>query len=251
MHIEMASNRGLQRETKTTLGASDNIRNKIAAGTPHLITLAELHDGFGAMPPYTAYLGIDADGSPASIDLSNPRSGSILLIGEKMAWHVAKTILHSAVHFSSPEQVQIYTLGVKQQTLYSGTRKPHHLEIIGNDGIGHIISLITSRSKSRVKTPVIVYLIAHIPKLYNRDQKEKVRYALRFAPPIGIVPIVIGNESDNILPFGTVITFNPNRSMYSAKVGNQPPIDYYPISLHIYNKPGFVVTRPQFRLRRE
>jgi hypothetical protein len=80
-------------------------------------TLDQLLKRTGPLPPYTALLGLCADGRPYLFDLRNPKPGSILISGGGLCGKTAllKTVLASAALLNPADKVRFGVLSARPE----------------------------------------------------------------------------------------------------------------------------------------
>jgi hypothetical protein len=84
------------------------------------------------LPPYSALVGICDDGLPLLLDLKNPASGSILMVGDPAAANrpLLRSLLASAVILNTVEEVQLYLITSDGADFAEFQEVPGALEII-------------------------------------------------------------------------------------------------------------------------
>lgn len=116
-------------------------------------SLASILDSFGVFPPYSAVIGLCTDGLPFMLDLGNPKSGSILAVGEPNSGktQVLRTILLSASLLNHPEDLNIFIISNKAG-LYADIMDFPHCEAAVNSferAAGELVIELASISEQR------------------------------------------------------------------------------------------------------
>ena len=105
-------------DTQSTVSPEVSVQqfppHEVINPTPSIYSIFE---SYGPFPNQSLMVGICADGFPFMLDLNNPRSGAILVVGENTneRSQILKTMCLSASLINKPEQISLFVI----------TNKPH------------------------------------------------------------------------------------------------------------------------------
>jgi hypothetical protein len=106
--------------------------DRLERGPDFALDLESVLLSLAPLPPYSALVGICEDGLPLLLDLRNPESGSILMVGDPAAANrpLLRSLLASAVLLNTIEEVQLYLVTVEGEAYTEFQEVPGALEII-------------------------------------------------------------------------------------------------------------------------
>ncbi len=154
----------------------------------------------GPLPPYTALLGLCADGRPYLFDLRNPKPGSILISGGGLCGKTAllKTVLASAARLNPPEKVKFGVLSARPEEWDDFLTGRHCLGVlpVGAEGAGALIEDLANLCLRRMANPdanrpepVLVLAIDDLPALQRAqpgESMESLAWLAECGPGCGI-----------------------------------------------------------------
>jgi hypothetical protein len=155
------------------------------------------------LPPRTAALGYCEDGLPMLFDLSDARTGPLLVLGDSEAGksNLVRVILSSATHFNRPSDFQ-YLLITSRPDEYQGlverdTQSGHCLgsyaandQEVGKQLID-MASMAEERYNSQEPAPAVVIVLDDLrfaPGL-DCDTRLNFEWLLKHGPPVQIWPV--------------------------------------------------------------
>jgi hypothetical protein len=157
------------------------------------------------LPPRTAALGYCDNGLPMLFDLTDPRTGPILVLGDSEAGksNLVRVLLHSAIHFNTPEDFQflLITSRPSEYTLLSepGKKSGHCLGSFGtyDQDAGKQIIRMASMAEERYNyqrpEPAVVIIFDDLrfaPGL-DCDTRLNFEWLLKHGPPVQIWPVAV------------------------------------------------------------
>ena len=149
------------------------------------------------LPPYSALVGICEDGLPLLLDLKNPASGSILVIGDLMEANrpLLRSLLASAVLLNTVEEVQLYLVSEAGDAFPEFQEAPGALEIISphDPVVLDLIRRLVCRSRhqpcGRQSRGVEVVLVEDLEVLVaalDLRRRSKLEWLIEMGPQAGV-----------------------------------------------------------------
>jgi len=135
----------------------------------------------GDVFPYSALLGRCDDGPPLLLDLSNPKTGSMLVIGSRHCGktQLLRTIALSACQLNPPELISFYIFTChsnqwSDMVLRRQCLRVHHSESLSaNRSISKLSEYASHRRSARLQSPVLILFIDDLDRLLvNRPDRE-------------------------------------------------------------------------------
>lgn len=152
----------------------------------------------GPQPAYSAMLGRGDDGLPIMVDLSDPRSGSILVMGEQGLEILPRAICASAASLNHPDQVS-FTIISPDHCFDDLARLAHCQALISSydrrsaQAVIEMAAVAEQRRSGRERGAVHVLAIHDLPALLQYreyDTAAYLRWLIEFGPRLGVVPFV-------------------------------------------------------------
>jgi len=158
-----------------------------------------------ALPQRTAALGYCDDGLPMLFDLTDPRSGPVLILGDSEAGksNLAQVLLRTAAHFTPPQDFQ-YLLITTRPNEYaalseSGKKSGHCLGSFGTydqviaSEIIRMASLAEQRYNRDGPEPAVVILFDDLRFASGLDCDTRLNFEwlLKHGPPVQIWPVAV------------------------------------------------------------
>lgn len=220
------------------------LNDSTTAASPELFSL-DLHSvlfEFGPFPPYSLIVGQCLDGLPFMLSLDNPKSGSILLVGEqdRQKSQILKTMGVSSCHINHSGEIGWSLI----------TRKPHcYGDIANSPNCQHVISphdraageLVIEmastleqrrfgREHGRTQVLMIDDFQSFLPVLSDYSVYLNLKTLVTKGPSRGIWPLIsIRSEEANtergqlLRSFGTYIFEKVGRGSAAYAPTNTPP----------------------------
>jgi hypothetical protein len=157
------------------------------------------------LPPRTAALGYCDDGLPMLFDLTDPRTGSVLVLGDSDAGksNLVKVLVQSAAHFNTPKDFQYLLVASRPEDYEAlsekGKKTGHCLDSVGTydlDAGKQIIrmaSLAEERYNNQQTAPAVVIVFDDLrfaPGL-DCDTRLNFEWLLKHGPPVQIWPVAV------------------------------------------------------------
>jgi hypothetical protein len=169
---------------------------------PELILDSALDDivhSIGPLPEGSVLLGIGYDGLPVLINLNQPRTGAILIVGEADSGKT--TLLHSILSSAgllNPDQISITIVTnahypcsqFRVSSMHLELSRPFTLEMSQN--VEALFLLAKKRIQKEKKLPFIFFAIEDLANVYRQfNAREQVEFLwlLKHGPSAGIWPI--------------------------------------------------------------
>ena len=179
---------------------------------------------FGPFPPYSFVVGVCQDGLPFMISLDNPKSGSILVVGENSAEKtlILKAMSLSAIMLNNPEQVNLCVITNMVDRYANLMKYPncHALlspyERAAGEMVIEFASIAEQRRSGRERGRVMMLLIddfqSFAPLLSDYSVYLNLKTLVTKGPASGIWPIISirpedvhSTEGQLLHSFGTYI----------------------------------------------
>ena len=207
------------------------------ATTPSLHTI--LAD-YGAFPQYSLVIGLSKDGLPFMLDLDNPKSGSILAVGEHGSGktQLLKVISTSACLLNNPQDVSLHVISKKANEYTSLFNFPHCQAFLdpydraAGEMVIELASIAEQRRTGRELGSMMMLIIDDFSSISRMLSDYSVYLNLKTlvsrGPKSGIWPIISINPNDVhedighlLRTFGTYIFERPTSEAHFAPPQNQ------------------------------
>jgi hypothetical protein len=157
------------------------------------------------LPPRTAALGYCDDGLPLLFDLTDPRTGPVLVLGDSQSGksNLLRVLLRSATRFNTPRDFQ-YALIASRPDEYTTLSEPDiksgHCR--GSCGtfdqdagkqIIHMAALAEERYNNQQPSPAIVVIFDDLRFASGLDSDTRLNFEwlLKHGPPVQIWPVAV------------------------------------------------------------
>ncbi len=207
------------------------------ATTPSLYTIL---DAFGAFPPYSLVIGLSSDGLPFMLDLDDPKSGSILVVGETGSGktQLLKVVSTSACLLNNPQNVNLYVIS-KKANEYTGLFNFPNCQALldpydraAGEMVIELASIAEQRRTGRELGSMIMLIIDDYSSISRMLSDYNVYLNLKTlvsrGPKSGIWPIISINPNDVheeigrlLRSFGTYIFERSTNQAQFAPTDNQ------------------------------
>jgi hypothetical protein len=189
---------------------------------------------FGPFPPYSFVVGVCQDGLPFMISLDNPKSGSILVVGENSVekTQILKAMSLSASMLNNPEQVRLCVITNKVDRYASLMKYPncHALltpyERAAGEMVIEFASIAEQRRSGRERGGVMMLLIddfqSFAPLLSDYSVYLNLKTLVSKGPISGIWPIISIKPEDVHLTKGQLL--HSFGTYIFEKVDNHPDL---------------------------
>lgn len=210
------------------------------ASTPSLYSTL---DEYGAFPPYSLVIGLSNDGLPFMLDLDNPKSGSILAVGETGSGktQLLKVISTSACLLNNPQNVSLHVISKKANEYSSLFSFPHCQAFLhpydraAGELVIELASIAEQRRTGRELGGMMMLIIDDFSSISRILSDYSVYLNLKTlvsrGPKSGIWPIISINPNDVheekghfLRTFGTYI-FERSSSQAQFTPPHNPTID--------------------------
>jgi hypothetical protein len=207
---------------------------------PSAPNLRNILADYGAFPPYSLVIGLCQDGLPFMLDLGNPRSGSILVVGEKGCGktQLLNVIGQSACLLNSPKDINLYVVTNKPYEFTNLSNNPHNQGLLSpfDREVGELVVELASISEQRQtgrelgsKIILIIDDLACIARMLSDYSVHlNLKTLVSRGPASGIWPIISINPNDIpeeksllLRAFGTYIFERSSRQSDVAHAQNQ------------------------------
>lgn len=157
---------------------------------------------FGSFPPYSFVVGLCQDGLPFMISLDNPKSGSILVVGESSVekTQLLKAMSLSACMLNNPEQVSLCVITNKVNQYADLMKFPNCQALLNpyerNAGemVIEFASIVEQRRSGRERGGAVLLLIDDFqslaPMLSDYSVYLNLKTLVTKGPSSGIWPII-------------------------------------------------------------
>ena len=155
-------------DTRTTVSPGMNVQQippqDIINPAPSIYSILE---SYGPFPNQSLMVGICADGFPFMLDLNNPRSGSVLVVGENTheRSQIMKTMCLSASLINRPDQISIFVISNKPHQYAELSKYPNCQAIISpyerssGELVIEIASIVEQRRSGRERGGSLMLII--------------------------------------------------------------------------------------------
>lgn len=171
-------------------------------------SLYSILDSNGSFSSPSLVIGLCNDGLPFTLNLDNPKSGSILIVGDrrKDIAQLMKVIGHSVSLINHPQEVSFYVITSKPNDYFELLSYPHCQEILSAEdrSAGGLINDLASIAAQRrisgeggSKTILFIDDLSSISNLLN-DFRVYLNFQslIQRGPKSGIWPIVSSTKHD-------------------------------------------------------
>ncbi|MFC1922069.1 FtsK/SpoIIIE domain-containing protein [Chloroflexota bacterium] len=207
------------------------------ATTPSLYRIL---DTYGAFPPYSLVIGLSKDGLPFMLDLDNPKSGSILVVGETGSGktQLLNVVSTSACLLNNPQNVSLHVIS-KKANEYTGLFNFPHCQTLLNpydraagEMVIELASIAEQRRTGRELGSMRMLIIDDFSSISRMLSDYSVYLNLKTlvsrGPKSGIWPIISINPNDVheeighlLRSFGTYIFERSTNQTQFAPAHNQ------------------------------
>ena len=210
------------------------------AAAPHLHTIL---DAYGAFPRYSLVIGLGRDGLPFMLDLDNPKSGAILLVGETGCGktELLNVLSQSACLLNNPQDVNLYVISNKVNEYTNLINYPHCQGLLApyereaGEIVIELASIAEQRRSGREFGSTMMLIIDDLSSFSRMLNDYSVYLNLKTlvsrGPKAGIWPIISINPNDVheekghfLRTFGTYI-FERSSSQAHFSPPQNPMID--------------------------
>lgn len=165
-------------------------------------SIYSIYESYAPFPEQSLMVGICADGFPFMLDLNNPRSGSILVVGESTheRSQILKTMCLSASLINKPEQISIFVITNKPHQYAELSKYPNCQAIISpyerssGELIIELASIVEQRRSGRERGGSIMFLIDDFQSINSMLNDFSVYLNLKTmvdtGPQNGVWPII-------------------------------------------------------------
>lgn len=198
-------------------------------------TLQTYLQSLGPLPPYSLLLGKCEDDIPLLMDLSNPRPGSIMIVGDSQnsMTDLLQVMLRSGCEINAPKLLQIHLISNDQEE-YTTLKPFRHLQETippwsrkASELIVSLSATIEQRRHGRGRGPVIVLAIddfsEFITEGFSSDIFPHLKWLIKHGPKSHVWTFALTNtdrwnaiNTSLIQSFGTRI-FGKIDSSYAAR----------------------------------
>jgi hypothetical protein len=198
--------RNAQSPVATDVGIQDFPQEQILNPTPSVYSVL---DSFGPFPSYSLMVGICDDGFPFMLGLDNPRSGSILVVGEnnREKSQILRTMSLSASLINRPEEISLCVITNRPNQYADLTKFPNCQAIISpyERAAGEMViefsSIVEQRRSGRERGESLMLLIDDFRSinsiLSDFDVYLNLKTMVSAGPTSGVWPI-ISIEPDDV-----------------------------------------------------
>jgi hypothetical protein len=209
-------------------------------------SLATILYQFGPFPPYSLIIGQCIDGLPFMLDLDNPRSGAILVVGEHAPAkiRILSTMSTSACRINDPEEVCWSVISASPHQYAELVKSPHCQAVINpheraaGELIHELASVVEQRRFGRERGSIHVLMVDNFqsfaPMLSDYNTYLNLKSLISKGPGCGIWPLISADPDDaysaqgNLLrTFGTYI-FEKNERDSNIRSPIRSGINYSP-----------------------
>lgn len=179
-----------------------------AAARPSLRAL--LHELKQHLPSQMAVLGVCADQTPVLFDLTDPRPGSLLVCSDRAESNLSllQTLLHSALTFSGPDEVQFLVLSNDPARWESfrkaGENTGHCLGVMGgyeDRAVQHLLDIADAAEQRRLGKahgPDLLLIVDDLRWLAKMDFDVRLvfEWLLTVGPQVSVWPVAAVTSKD-------------------------------------------------------
>jgi GTPase SAR1 family protein len=145
----------------------DVLRN-LQVQTP---TLAEVLDELGDLPPFTVVIGLAEDGLPILLNLEEPETGALLVVGDPLCGKTSllNMFIRSACTTNPPRSLRFCCISTRPEEFYSHKTLPHCYKIVSaysEDAlktIEELVGIAEQRKYGRYGDEAIILVIDDLP----------------------------------------------------------------------------------------
>jgi hypothetical protein len=167
-----------------------------------------LLDEISPLPAYSALLGLCDDDLPLLLDLTEPDSGSVLLLGDSAGanrLHL-KAILHSVFELNTMEEVNIHMISNASRS-FAELHAQEHMKVSLEPDMAAAVELVEElanlaelRRVGRSIDPIQVLAIDEIDNLMRHldaEHKRLLHWLIEFGPQAGVWVIATLDNAHN------------------------------------------------------
>jgi hypothetical protein len=175
------------------------LSQSILSATPSIYSIL---NSFGPFPPYSLVVGMCRDGLPFMIGLDNPKSGSILVVGENSIekTQILKSISFSASILNNPNQVRLCVITNKVDRYADLMKYPNcqalltPFERAAGEMVIEFAAIAEQRRSGRERGEALMLLIddfqSFAPMLSDYSVYLNLKALVAKGPNSGIWPII-------------------------------------------------------------
>lgn len=192
-------NKGDHQEIVTGLDIQDNNFTSAQNLDPNLFSIL---DSYGPFPQYSLLIGVCKDGLPFMLGLDNPRSGSILVVGENEIEKakILQSMSLSACLLNHPNQVSMCVITNRPEQ-YSQLQTFHHCQEIlspydksAGEMVIEFASISEQRRSGRERGAALMLIIDNYqsfePMLADYSVYLNLKTLVAMGPKSGVWPLV-------------------------------------------------------------
>jgi hypothetical protein len=206
-------------------------------------SLYKILDAYGAFPPFSLVIGLSKNGLPFMLDLDNPKSGSILVVGETGSGktQLLKVVSNSACLLNNPQDVSLYVISNKASDYTGLLNYPHCQALLApydraaGEMVIELASIAEQRRTGRELGSMMLLIIDDLSSISRILSDYSVYLNLKTlvsrGPKSGIWPIISINPNDVLEEkgqflriFGTYI-FERSSNQAQHELPQNPTID--------------------------
>jgi hypothetical protein len=198
-------------------GAPQTAPTILASPTHYSANLSSILDQFAPFPPYSLVIGQCTDGLPFMLSLDNPRSGSILVVGEdeKAKMNVLTTMSISSCRINHPQDVSWSLITRKGYQFAELANSPHCQAVVhpqeraAGELLIEMASIVEQRRFGRERGSLHVLMVdgyqGLLPILSDYSVYLSLKTLVSKGPGRGIWPLVSANPGDAHTEQGQVL----------------------------------------------
>jgi hypothetical protein len=206
------------------------------------------------LPPRTAALGYCSDGLPMLFDLTDPRTGPVLVLGDSDTGksNLVRVLLGSATHFNTPRDFQ-YLLLTSRPDEYNvlsghGKKSGHCLGSFGTydqeagKQIIRMASMAEERYNNQQPAPAIIVVLDDLRFASGLDCDTRLNFEwlLKHGPPVQIWPVAV-------LPTQTALDMGRWTSQFRTRlIGKMPERAAHRLSMYDGLRSSQILAGKQF-----
>lgn len=216
------------KSTFTSLDVHKSVERKLQPGNVFALGLRSFLDSNSSFPAYSLVIGVCNDGSPFALSLDNPKTGSILIVGDDFdeIIQLLKVMSLSTCLLNDPRDVKLLVISGHLNKFAELHGFPHCEEILAPDEqkAGEVVIELASIASQRIfgkySGSRIVLIIDDLSSCRNLISDDYVYFNLKSlikrGPNSGIWPIIsmpshtVNDTNRQLLhSFGTYIFNKP------------------------------------------
>jgi hypothetical protein len=171
-------------------------------------SLSSILTSFGPFPVYSLVIGMCTDGLPFMLSLNNPKSGSILVVGENslQKTQILQTMIHSACRINQPNEVNLGVI-TNNPEHYTSFLKSQHCQTIvspyeraAGEMVIEYASICEQRRSGRERGAALMLLIddyqSFSPQLEDYSVYLNLKTLIAHGPKSCVWPLISINPAD-------------------------------------------------------